>query len=282
MAHLKGVPRSHIYRILRKGEVRVNGGRKKPVYKLEEGDEVRVPPIKIDHSEPATVPDRVYIELRERILYEDERLLVLNKPSGLAVHSGTGIPYGVIEAMKQHHPHCARLELVHRLDRETSGCLLMAKSRKVLNSLQDAFRRRDMHKAYCALLQGELPSASLVVKKSLSKRTIGGEAMVIVDSSGKAAHSIFQSLQSFAGATLARVVIKTGRTHQIRVHAQSIGHPLAGDEKYGDAEFNKYCREKGLKRLFLHAAELAFELDGEEYRFDAPINDELKQLLSQL
>ena len=282
MSQLKGVPRSHIYRILRKGEVRVNGGRKKPVYKLEKGDLVRVPPIKIDPVEQVNVPERVYQELLAGVLFENTRLMVLNKPSGMAVHSGTGVSFGVIEAMKQHHPASEKLELVHRIDRDTSGCLLLAKDRKTLNALQNAFRSRDMQKSYLALIKGKLPAASVIVTKPLEKREISGENMVVVSADGKSAHSEFILQQGFQGSSFVKVMIKTGRTHQIRVHAKSLGQPLAGDSKYGDDEFNRYCKKHGGNCLFLHAAELGFDLDGEHFQFKAPLPNELQMLLDKL
>ena len=282
MSQLKGVPRSHIYRILRKGEVRVNGGRKKPVYKLEKGDLVRVPPIKIDPVEQVNIPARVYQELRAAILFENARLMVINKPSGMAVHSGTGVSFGVIEAMKQHHPESEKLELVHRIDRDTSGCLLLAKDRKTLNTLQNAFRSRDMQKSYLALIKRKLPAAAVTVTKPLEKREISGENMMVVSAQGKSAHSEFVLQQRFQGASLVKVVIKTGRTHQIRVHAKSLGQPLAGDAKYGDSEFNRHCKQFGVNRLFLHAAELGFDLADEHFRFQAPLPPELQTVLDTL
>lgn len=279
---LKGVPRSHIYRILRKGEVRVNGGRKKPIYKLREGDLLRVPPIKVDLREQANIPERVYEELRAAILYEDEHILVLNKPSGMAVHSGTGVNFGVIEVFKQYHPNADKLELVHRIDRDTSGCLLLAKGRPVLNALQNAFRAREMRKSYIALLKDKMKRSPMVVDKPLLRTEISGENMVVVSPEGKKAHSEFVLLQKFSEASLVKVNIKTGRTHQIRVHAKSLGQPLAGDDKYGDSAFNQYCKRLGTKRLFLHAAELGFELEGKDYAFNAPMPTELSALLEKL
>lgn len=282
MSLLKGVPRSHVYRILRKGEVRVNGGRKKPVYKLKEGDLLRVPPIKIELKETVAIPERVYTELATAILHEDEQILVLNKPSGIAVHSGTGISYGVIEVFKAYHPNSEHLELVHRIDRDTSGCLLLAKGRPVLNELQNAFRSRDMQKSYLALLKGRMPRSPMVVTKSLLKTEISGESMVVVDAKGKQAHSEFVLQQPLEGASWVRVNIKTGRTHQIRVHAQSLGQPLAGDNKYGDATFNKRCKQLGVKRLCLHAHTLGFHLAGQDYQFTAPIPEDIQQLVDRL
>ncbi len=279
---LKGVPRSHIYRILRKGEVRVNGGRKKPLYKLSAGDLLRVPPVRVEERSTPNVPERVYAQLQQAILHEDEQLLVLNKPSGIAVHGGTGLEFGVIEAMQQHHTTSTRLELVHRIDRETSGCLLLAKNRQTLTALQNIFRAREVEKSYLALLKGKLPSRRLVVDKPLLKREISGESMVVVSAEGKRAHSEFVLQQRLPGASLARVIITTGRTHQIRAHAKSLGHPLAGDDKYGDKAFNQRCRQLGCKRLFLHAAELGFVLDGRRYQFSAPLPEALRALLEAL
>lgn len=287
LAHLKGVPKSHIYRILRTGEVRVNGGRKKPVFKLKSGDVVRVPPIKLNAKDDINVPKRVYEQLLENIVFENDDFLVLNKPSGLAVHGGSGVLYGVIEAFKQYHTSDKPLELVHRIDRDTSGCLLLAKGRKALNALQDGFRQRDMQKTYIALLTGHLEQPQRV-DQPLQKREIGGEQRVVIPTPTQAkdgttpaknAISTFHPIKHVntpAGkSTLCEVVIETGRTHQIRVHAQYLGMPLAGDDKYGVGAVNKAYAKVGVGRLFLHASKLAFVFDGRSYAFESPLGEDL-------
>ncbi|MGM0563958.1 MAG: RluA family pseudouridine synthase [Pseudomonadota bacterium] len=281
----KGVPRSRVYRVLRKGEVRVNGGRKKPLYKLKSGDELRLPPVRIEPQGEATVPPGAWRELAARILFEDDDLLALDKPAGMAAHAGSGVPFGVAEAFHQHHRQGRRVELIHRLDRETSGCLLLGKGRSVVSDLQDAFRQRTADKAYCALLSGRLDEPRSV-NKSLEKTSRGGEAMVEVSEAGKAAHSDFYPQAHYRMGnrelTLARVVIHTGRTHQIRVHARALGMPLVGDDKYGDDAINREARRLGLSRLFLHSARLAIPFAGETRVFEAPLDGALQQWLDGL
>jgi len=283
---LKGVPRSLIYRILRKGEVRVNKGRIKPVYRLQAGDMVRIPPVKLPVAETPPKPARSVLETVEQgILYEDDRLLVLNKPSGLAVHGGSGIHYGAIEALRILRPQAKRLELVHRLDRDTSGCLLITKRGSSLRSLHEQFRDNRVQKIYLALLKGRWQGGQRIVDAPLKKNTLqGGERMVRVDREGKDAISIFTPLAVMDEASLVQVELKTGRTHQIRVHAQHIGHPLAGDNKYGDEAFNRQLRAMGLKRLFLHAKRLCFEFPPENKRgcISATLDKELEKVLTNL
>ena len=283
---LKGVPRSLIYRILRRGEVRVNKGRIKPVYRLQAGDVVRIPPVKLPVAETHPKPGRSVLEAVEQgILYEDDRLLVLNKPSGLAVHGGSGIHYGAIEALRILRPQAKRLELVHRLDRDTSGCLLVTKRGSSLRSLHEQFRDNRVQKIYLALLKGRWQGGQRIIDAPLKKNTLqGGERMVRVNREGKDATSIFTPLAVAKEASLVQVELKTGRTHQIRVHAQHIGHPLAGDDKYGDEVFNRQLREKGLKRLFLHAKRLCFEFPPENKRgcISASLDKELKKVLTNL
>ncbi len=281
---LKGAPRSLIYRIVRKGEVRVNKGRIKPEYRLQAGDVVRIPPVKLPAAETRAQPARPVLEAVERgILYEDDRLLVLNKPSGLAVHGGSGIHYGAIEALRILRPQAKRLELVHRLDRDTSGCLLVTKRGSSLRSLHEQFRDNRVQKLYLALVMGRWQGGKRSIDAPLKKNTLqGGERMVRVDSQGKEAISIFTPLVVTETASLMQVELKTGRTHQIRVHAQHVGHPLAGDDKYGDEDLNRQLRTRGLKRLFLHAQRLCFEFPPENKRgcIHAPLDEELKKVLT--
>ncbi len=283
---LKGVPRSHIYRILRKGEVRVNRGRVKPQYRLQAGDRVRIPPLRLA---PAKTPPRVdhpaLARLQARVLYEDKDLLVVNKPAGMAVHGGSGVDFGVIEALRQLYPRARRLELVHRLDRDTSGCLVVAKKTSVLRSLHEALRGEGMEKRYLALVAGRFAAGETVVDRPLRKNVLrSGERLVSIDAGGKPAQTVFSLQQAFAGASLLEVRLLTGRTHQIRVHAASLGHPLAADDKYGDAAFNRRMARLGLRRLFLHARSLRFAhpSSGESLYLTAPLDEDLKQLLQRL
>ncbi len=281
--HLKGVPKSHIYRILRRGEVRVNSGRIRAQYKVCEGDVVRIPPVRVSTSpkaEARTVPG-----LEARILFENDRCLVVNKPSGLAVHGGSGVSYGVIEAFRAARPNAPYLELAHRLDRETSGCLVLAKRRSFLRAFQAQLREGKVNKHYLALVAGAWQGGRQTVTAPLRKNLLrGGERMVTVDETGKAAVSVFSPVTTFAEATLVDVELKTGRTHQIRVHGAYIGHPLAGDVKYGDENFNRQMKSYGLRRLFLHAHLLEFigSADGETISVSAPLDDDLKAVIDRL
>ncbi len=284
---LKGVPKSRVYRMLRKGEVRVNKGRVKPTYRLVAGDSVRIPPVRVAEAGDKVAPgERVMQRIESAILREEKGFLILSKPSGIAVHGGSGLNYGVIEALRASRPQAPYLELVHRLDRDTSGCLLIAKRRSVLRELHRLLREGSIDKRYLALLKGPWRGGERRVTAALRKNTLrSGERMVVVDPvEGKQALSLFRPVTRYRDATLAEVVLKTGRTHQIRVHAASIGQPIAGDEKYGDAAFSATLRRQGLKRLFLHAHSLAFRLPGieDEIRVTAPLDDELSVLLNKL
>jgi 23S rRNA pseudouridine955/2504/2580 synthase len=281
--HLKGVPKSHIYRIIRRGEVRVNSGRKRAQYKVCAGDTVRIPPVRVSAASTAKVKPGPSLE--NHILYEDGRCLVLNKPSGIAVHGGSGLSYGVIEAMRAGRPEAPYLELAHRLDRGTSGCLVLAKRRSFLRGFQEQLRQGTVVKHYLALVSGAWEGGRQTVKAPLCKNLLrGGERMVTVDESGKEAISIFKPVTCFREATLVEVELKTGRTHQIRVHGVHIGHPLAGDEKYGDPVFNKAMKRLGLRRMLLHAhyIEFADSTNGEKITVSAPLDDELKAVIDQL
>lgn len=283
---LKGAPRSLIYRIVRRGEVRVNKGRIRPEYRLKAGDTVRIPPVKLaPRSTPPRPATQVLRQLEAAILYEDDRLLILNKPSGLAVHGGSGLSYGVIEGLRALRPQAPYLELVHRLDRDTSGCLLIAKKRSALRRLHELLRSNRMDKRYLALLKGQWRGGSRQVTAPLLKNVLrSGERMVRVDPAGKAASSVFHPLAVSNTASLVEVKLETGRTHQVRVHAASLDQPIAGDDKYGDDDFNRQMRAAGLKRLFLHARSLRFQLaEGEPaIEVSAPLDDELHRLLDKL
>ena len=285
LRQLKGVPKSRVYRLLRKGEVRVNRGRIKPEYRVQAGDEVRIPPVRQAERDTTIPAAGLVSRIEAAILYEDERLLVLDKPAGVAVHGGSGIRHGVIEALRAARPNAPMLELVHRLDRDTSGCLIIAKKRSALRNLHELLREGSMDKRYLALVRGDWPGGSRTVTAALQKNQLkGGERIVTVDAEGKAARSVFRPLTRYGRASLLEVKLDTGRTHQIRVHGAHIGHPLAGDDKYGDPDFNRAVRELGLRRLFLHAVELRFrEPDRtEEVHVSAPLPDELRAALDRL
>lgn len=281
---LKGVPRSHVYRLLRTGQVRVNGGRAKPGYRLEAGDEVRVPPVrqapktKVPKAEPSLL-DR----LAGAVIYEDESLLVLDKPAGLPVHAGSGVRLGLIEALQQARPD-QQLDLVHRLDRETSGCLVLAKRRDVLGELHQLLRDGGVTKQYLLLTRGRWPGGARTVNEPLAAdRVRSGERMVEVSEGGRRAVTHFEPAETRGDATLVRATLDTGRKHQIRVHAAHAGFPVAGDRKYGDDEFNRRMKALGLRRVFLHAQRLAFTLaDGREVDVSAPLPEELKLVLDRL
>jgi 23S rRNA pseudouridine955/2504/2580 synthase len=281
----KGVPKSRIYRALRKGEVRVNKGRIKQTYKLQIGDIVRVPPLRVAEKKTSHVSESLQSLLSHNILFEDDHLLVLNKPSGVAVHAGSEIQTGVIEAFRVIRSEAPFLELVHRLDRETSGCLLLAKSREALLNLQQQMGSDDIDKRYLTLLKGRLDQADSLVEQPLEKNSpASGERLVMVSPSGKYAKTQFIQKQTYEDAQLTEVKLYTGRTHQIRVHAQWLGHPVAGDDKYGDRLFNKRLKSLGLKRLFLHAWQLsiAHPYTGDKLQLEAPLPTELQQTLDNL
>lgn len=282
--HLKGVPRSHIYRILRRGEVRVNRGRIRPHYKVQAGDTVRIPPLRLEPVRERVLSPERLPAIAGRILFENDRLLVLNKPAGIAVHGGSGLSYGVIEALRALHPEAPYLELVHRLDRETSGCLMIARRRSALRDLHSQLREGRVTKHYLALVRGELESTRRVDAPLRKNQLQGGERIVRVQADGKPAATVIRPVSRHGNATLVEAVLETGRTHQIRVHAAHIGHPLAGDDKYGDAEFNRMMKAHGLRRMFLHAHMLEFTdpASGEPVNVSAPLDDELKGVLDSL
>lgn len=282
---LKGVPKGHVYRLLRTGQVRVNGGRAKPTQRLAPGDDIRIPPVEQPATAPVRPGSRDRDRLAGRILYEDDGLLVLNKPAGMAVHGGSGLSYGVIEALRALKPEARSLELVHRLDRETSGCLLIATRRSRLRALHALLREGAVEKRYLALLSGRLAGGRHEVNAGLLKHQAGGgERRVRIDEDGKAATTRLTVLERYRDATLVEAQIATGRTHQIRVHAAHLGYPLAGDEKYGEYDANRHWRALGLRRMFLHAASIAFTApwNGEPRLFNAPLDDDLRAMLDRL
>jgi 23S rRNA pseudouridine955/2504/2580 synthase len=286
LRHFKNVPRSRVYRLLRKGEVRVNRKRVDAEYKLVSGDELRLPPVRIEADSSPGQPSASLIQLMEKaIVLQDARLLIIDKPAGVAVHGGSGMSFGVIEALRASRPR-ETLELVHRLDRDTSGCLLIARDRATLRSLHALIREGAMHKTYLALIAGSWQLGKKRIDAPLSTDSREhGERHVRVASSGKQSVSVFEPVQFFGKlATLMQVDIPTGRTHQIRVHAAYAGHPLLGDDKYGDRERNAEMRQYGLKRSFLHAQSVAFDMPGSGVPFhaSAPLPEELVAVLNAI
>jgi len=282
---LKNIPKSMIYRIVRKGEVRVNKKRIKAEYKLKAGDLVRIPPVtieeKVEENVPSTKLNKVS-ELEQCIIYEDDHMLILNKPSGTAVHGGSGLKFGAIEALRALRPEARFLELVHRIDRDTSGILLVAKKRSALRHLQAQFREKTVQKYYFALVMGEWKNSCKVVNAPLLKNEVN--SIVRVNPNGKASETRFKVLEKFKDATLIQASPITGRTHQIRVHTQYTGHPIAWDDRYGDRRFDAYTGKFGLDRLFLHAANIKFTHPGTEEKMDisAPMEARLEKAIAGL
>lgn len=283
---LKGVPKAHIYRIIRKGEVRINKKRCKPLQKIQAGDVIRIPPISVSDAKSAPDPSKSALELLENaIIFEDKHLLIINKPCGFAVHGGSGVSYGVIEGFRQLRPREKRLELVHRIDRDTSGCLILAKKATVLRELHDMIRLDQMEKHYMALLMGVVEDDEVLVDQALRKFvTKSGERRVKIDPEGKPSQTILTPVQRFKDATLVDVKLLTGRTHQIRVHSMHLNHPVAGDDKYGDEAFNKHMQNLGLKRMFLHARRLKFRhpVTGEIMEPVANLDSHLTNIIKKL
>ena len=284
--HLKGVPKSHIYRILRSGEVRLNSKRVDSTYRLKIGDKLRIPPVRLslsaDNEEPKVAAHPL---LSRHILYQDDALLAINKPAGTAVHGGSGISRGVIEQMRLEHPEFKFLELVHRLDRETSGVLLLAKKRSALVELHRAMREGDTEKRYLTLVKGVWRNAKQSVQLPLLKYVTGsGERCVSVNDEGLASHTVFTLKKTWPEFSLLEAELKTGRTHQIRVHLAHLGFPIAGDDKYGDFPLNKQLQKQGLKRMFLHAYKMTFKhpLTGEKLSLEAPLPEDLERFLRRL
>ncbi|MDX2346710.1 MAG: RluA family pseudouridine synthase [Legionella sp.] len=272
---LKGVPKSHIYRIIRGGEVRVNKKRAKVSSRLNTGDLIRIPPVRVrTESSPIQVSDTLFKLLNQSIIHEDERLLVLNKPAGMAVHGGSGLQFGVIEALRAMRPDAHYLELVHRLDRETSGCLLIAKKRSMLRQIQALFEARNIQKTYWLLSQNTWTEQKTVrVNLPLYKNSLqSGERMVCVDKAGKPSQTTFKCLENYQEACWLEATPKTGRTHQIRVHIASLGHPILGDLKYGAKALSPQLKRVLKKRLYLHARTIQFTLDNTPYIFKAELD----------
>jgi len=281
---LKGVPKSHVYRILRSGEVRVNSGRAKPDYRLQPGDELRLPPVRVAERAQRAVPPGD-ARLAQAVLFEDEHLLALNKPSGLAVHGGSGVSFGVIEQLRAQRPQARFLELVHRLDRDTSGLLLLAKKRSALTALHTELRAGRVQKFYLVLVKGRWHNPRQSVRLNLHKYVLAsGERRVAVDATGQESHTVFKLQKTWREFSLLRAELKTGRTHQIRVHLAHIGFPIAGDDKYGDFALNKELARAGLKRMFLHASNISFNhpATGSTLTLEAPLPDELQHFLQTL
>ena len=285
----KGVPKSHIYRVVRQGEVRVNRKRAKAELKLETGDVLRIPPMRVSQRPVTQAPAAPFAEGAIPVLYEDRHLLVVNKPAGIAAHGGSGISYGLIERLRATHTDEPMLELCHRLDKETSGAIVIAKTRKALVRMHDLMKAGGVEKHYFTLVKGDWVNERQHVRLPLERYLLAsGERRVRVSAEGMKAHSIFTQLERFGAVTFLDVELKTGRTHQIRVHACASGHPLVGDDKYGDFEFNKAVAQGTLgmpfKRMFLHAARLAFEhpVSGEALDIRAPLPPECEGLLAAL
>ena len=281
--HLKGVPKSMIYRIVRKGEVRVNKKRIKPEYKLQTGDIVRVPPVRVakDNALPSPKLDKI-ANLEAQIVYEDDALIILNKPSGLAVHGGSGLSFGAIEGLRALRPEARFLELVHRLDKATSGCLLIAKKRSMLRALHEQLRNKTMNKQYHALVKGAWEKKWRSVSEPLLKNA--QDSIVKVSALGKESETRFKIIQRYQGATLVEACPVTGRTHQIRVHAACKGHNIACDDRYGDKDFSQRMQDFGLNRLFLHAAHITFfhPVLEKKMTVSAPLGAQLQSLLEKL
>ncbi|MCE1238535.1 MAG: RluA family pseudouridine synthase [Azonexaceae bacterium] len=276
LRHCKGVPKSHVYRILRSGEVRVNSRRVDATYRLVIGDQVRIPPIRLAERSVDEVDEQAKQRVDLPIVFEDEAMLVINKPEGIAVHGGSGVSFGVIEALRRQRPQARFLELAHRLDRETSGILLVGKKRSALTALHDMFREHGAgaDKRYLVLVKGRWMNATQHVRQPLLKYlTESGERRVSVNAEGKPSHTVFRLLARWSGMSLLEAQLKTGRTHQIRVHLAHLGFPILGDEKYGDFALNKRLRPEGLKRMALHAWQMDFRhpLSGESMRTTAPL-----------
>ena len=277
--HLKGVPKSHVYRVLRSGQVRVNSGRVKPEYRLKLGDRVRVPPVRTAEREP---PKAKPLDLP--VVFEDAALLVIDKPSGVAVHGGSGVSYGVIESLRAERPQAKFLELAHRLDRDTSGLLIIAKKRSALVELHRMLREGEVDKRYLALVKGGWKGEAREIRASLHKYVTGqGERRVAVRDDGKAAVTRVTPLKVQGDFSLLELRLMTGRTHQIRVHLAHAGHPVLGDDKYGDFELNRALAKEGVKRLFLHAASLALKhpATGAALAFKAPLPAEMKTFVGK-
>lgn len=286
VSRLKGLPKSRLYRIIRKGELRINKKRVKPDYRLQEGDIIRIPPLRLPAPIEKKILNAKLAELLEKsIIFEDKYFIVLNKPSGMAVHGGSGIHLGIIEAIRLLRPQLKFLELVHRLDRDTSGCLLIAKKSSILKELHELLRSGQIKKTYIALVAGHWPKSLHKIDAPLYKNQLqSGERIVLVQKEGKISLTEFSVQQYYTESTLIAAMPITGRTHQIRVHTQFAQHPIIGDEKYGEKEMNKKMRQLGCKRLFLHASQLEFTLGstGKTIKLAAKLPEDLNQILTNL
>ncbi len=281
-ARLKGLPRSVIYRIIRKGQVRVNGGRAKPATRLVAGDMVRIPPALIREKNSGDIPPAVLELLEESVCYEEQGAMVVNKPAGMAVHGGSGLAWGVVDAVRKIRPGI-NVDLVHRLDRETSGCLLLALDGESLRNLNTQIQQQQIEKRYLCLMDGVLSQERLEVHAPIGEFDRAGQRFMRVDPEGKSAHTTFHLLQNYGSCSFAEAQLHTGRTHQIRVHAAHLNLPLVGDKRYSPTDRQKFWKATGLKRMFLHAHQLRFYTkDGEQQLVSAPLPEELSLLLESL
>ena len=281
-ARLKGLPRSVIYRIIRTGQVRVNGGRAKPATRLETGDVVRIPPASVRENKSGDIPPAVLQLLNRSICYEGHGVMVIDKPAGMAVHSGSGLSWGVVDVVRKMRPG-KNVDLVHRLDRETSGCLLLALDGDALRELNTQIKNNQIEKRYLCLLDGQLKHDLVEVNEPIGKFERSGQRFMRVDPEGKPAHTTFRLLQNYGSCSFAEAQLHTGRTHQIRVHAVHLGMSLVGDKRYSPATRQKFWKAQGVKRMFLHAHQVRFYTrDGEEQLVSAPLSQELSAILEGL
>lgn len=281
-ARLKGLPRSVIYRIIRTGQVRVNGGRAKPATRLVAGDMVRIPPASIRENKPGDIPPAVLELLRQSVCYEDQGVMVIDKPAGMAVHSGSGLAWGVVDVVRKLRPG-KNIDLVHRLDRETSGCLLLALDGDALRDLNMQIKNKQVEKRYLCLMDGKLERDVVEVNQPIGKYERSGQRFMRVDSQGKPAHTTFRLLQKYGSCSYVEAQLHTGRTHQIRVHAAHIGAPLVGDKRYSPAPRQKFWKAEGVRRMFLHAHQICFYTrDGEVQLVNSQLPGELSHLLEKL
>lgn len=281
-ARLKGMPRSVIYRIIRTGQVRVNGGRAKPATRLTAGDTVRVPPVSVRENKTGDIPPAVLQLLNQSICYEDSDIMVVNKPTGMAVHGGSGLAWGVVDVVRKMRPDRS-VDLVHRLDRETSGCLLLALNGDALRELNAQIKENQIEKRYFCLMDGKLKQDRVEVYEPIGKFERSGQKFMRVDAQGKSAHTTFRLLQNYAGYSFAEAELHTGRTHQIRVHAAHLGLALVADDRYSPRDRQKFWKTQGLKRMFLHAHQVNFYTpDGEQHIVTSPLPAELSDLLEKL
>ncbi|MDH4018265.1 MAG: RluA family pseudouridine synthase [Xanthomonadales bacterium] len=281
-ARLKGIPRSVIYRIIRTGQVRVNGGRAKPATRLETGDIVRVPPASVRENKTGDIPPAVLQLLNQSICYEKHGIMVIDKPAGMAVHGGSGLAWGVVDVVRKMRP-AMKVDLAHRLDRETSGCLLLALDGNALRDLNTQIASDRVDKRYLCLMDGKLGQDLVHVNEPIGQFERAGQKFMRVDPQGKPAHTTFRLLQTYAGYSFAEAELHTGRTHQIRVHAAHLGASLAGDKRYSPTDRQKFWKAQGLKRMFLHAHQVQFYTgDGEQQLVSSHLPDELRNLLAEL